>query len=886
MKAHPGMLELKDYQQRTLHWLRRYFENCRALQSANDAFYRTTRELHEGEGRAYRPVKELPGLPYVCLRLPTGGGKTLVACHAVGVANRHLLQAEHSLVVWLVPSQAIRAQTLQALRDRAHPYRQALAAELGSVAVMDIGEALYLTKPALDGQTVIVVATMQAFRREDTEGLKVFQSNGHLMSHFQGVPEAILRDVERDAEGTFDYSLANVFRVRKPVVIVDEAHNARTPLSFGTLAKLGPACILELTATPTLTGTEDNPASNVLYSVSAAELKAEHMIKLPVKLKTRPEWQALLGEAIGVRNGLEQAAARERAATGEYLRPIMLLQAQPKSATRQTLTVEVVEKCLREEFRIPATQIVRATGDDRGLDGVDLSSADCPIRYVITVQALKEGWDCPFAYVLCSVAELRAATAVEQILGRVLRLPKASKKTEADLNYAYAFTASANFAATAQALTDGLIANGFERQEAKDLIAPLAAGDLDRFELGELGARTVAEKVTAKPEKQIPAELAAKVEFDSASGTVKISAALNADEESQLKECFTAPETKKEIAAAVQRVRVKVEAVQSPAERGEVFRVPVLAVKQGDFLEPFEKTHLDEVGWSLRGCTAELTEAEFSLAADWPQTGEVDIAASGRLEARFMPELEKQMALLSVDAAWPLPRLVHWLDRSFAHHDLTLEETGVFISALVRHLTDARRMTLAQLTANRYKLSRAVERKIAAHRAAAQRKIYEEFLSPEFATPLVVSQEEQFQFPPDAYPASALYQGRHPFEKHYFPLIGDLKSDGEEFDCAVFLDRLPEVKFWVRNLPGPGRETTSFWLQTATDKFYPDFVCQLTDGRLLVVEYKNEKDWSNDDSTEKRLLGELWAERSDGTCVFYMPKGIQDVATIRERIAG
>lgn len=877
------MLEPKEYQNRALHWLKRYFENCRRL-GANTAFYETTSQIHEGDGIGYRKVKELPGLPYVCLRIPTGGGKTLVACHAVAVANRHLLQAENSLVVWLVPSDAIREQTLKALRNREHPYRQALESELGSVAIMEISEALYVTKSALDTQTVIVIATMQAFRRENKEGLLVYRSSGSMMSHFQGVPEEILREVERNTDGTFDYSLCNVFRVRKPVVIVDEAHNARTPLSFGTLARLGPSCILELTATPTLTGAEDNPASNVLYSVSAAELKAEYMIKLPIKLKTRTEWKELLGEAIGIRNGLEKAAEREREKTGEYLRPIMLLQAQPKSQTRQTVTVEVVEKCLLEDFKIPKDRIARATGEDRGLEGVDLSKSDCPIRYVITVQALKEGWDCPFAYVLCSVMELHAATAVEQILGRVLRLPGAKKKTETDLNFAYAFTASANFAASAKSLTDGLILNGFEKQEAKDLITPLAEADFDKFELGEFAAKAVAEKVTAKPTKEIPYELAAKVEFDSASGTVKINAALNADEETQLKECFEKKETKEEIAAAVQRVRIKVEATKSPSERGVIFRVPVLAVKQGDFLEQFEKTHLDGMGWTLKGCDAALLENEFSLASEIPQTGEVDISDAGKLEARFMPELEKQMTLLSVDSAWPIARLVNWLDRSFSHRDLTPDETGVFITSLVMHLADVRKMTFEQLTANRYKLSRTVERKFQTHRAAAQAKIYKEFLSPEFATPLVVSKEAQFQFPPDAYPAGLLYKGGYRFKKHYFPVIGDLKPDGEEFDCAVFLDSLPEVKFWVRNLPGPGRETTSFWLQTSTDKFYPDFVCLLADGRILVVEYKNATDWSNDDSKEKRALGELWAERSGGTCVFYMPKGSKDVVTITSKI--
>jgi type III restriction enzyme len=360
-------------------------------------------------------------------------------------------------------------------------------------------------------------------------------------------------------------------------------------------------------------------------------------------------------------------------------------------------------------------------------------------------------------------------------------------------------------------------------------------------------------------------------------------AALNADEEKQLKECFAGGETQKEISAAVQRVRIKVEAAKSPAERGEIFNVPVLAVKQGDFLEQFEKTHLDNIGWTLKDCEAALSEGEFSLASDIPQTGEVDVKESGKLEARFIPELEKQMTLLSVDSAWPLARLANWLDRSFYHPDLTPEETGVFITNLVIKLTD-RQMSLEQLTANRYKLSRAVERKIAVHRAAAQKMIFDEFLSPKFATPLVVSSKSQFQFPPDAYPASEFYRGAHKFTKHYFPKIGDLKSDGEEFDCAVFLDTLPEVKFWVRNLPGPGRETTSFWLQTSTDKFYPDFVCQLSDGRILIVEYKNATDWSNDDNKEKRALGELWAERSGGGCIFYMPKGSKDVLTIKSKL--
>jgi type III restriction enzyme len=100
-------------------------------------------------------------------------------------------------------------------------------------------------------------------------------------------------------------------------------------------------------------------------------------------------------------------------------------------------------------------------------------------------------------------------------------------------------------------------------------------------------------------------------------------------------------------------------------------------------------------------------------------------------------------------------------------------------------------------------------------------------------------------------------------------------------DCADLIDALEEVEFWVRNL---SKRQESFWLQTSTDKFYPDFVAKLKDNRILAVEYKSERDWSNDDSKEKRKLGELWADRSNGRCLFVMPKG-KDWDEIKQVIA-
>ena len=808
-----------------------------------------------------------------------------MASYAVAIANNYLLHSECSLVVWLTPSDAIREQTLTALRNREHPYRQALDTSLDNVTVLDIGEALSIQRSVLDTDTVIIVATTQAFRREGTEDLQVYRMSGSLMSHFSGLTGEALTEAERLEDGTPVHSLVNVFRIRKPLVIVDEAHNARTPLSFTTLARFRPSCILELTATPNTRGDEENPPSNVLYSVSAAELKSEEMIKLPIRLKTRTNWRELLGEAIRLRNTLEKSAQLEQVETSEYIRPIMLLQAQPRSKERETITVDVIEECPLTEFKIPEEQVVRATGEDRGLEGVDVLSKDCQIRYIITVQALKEGWDCPFAYVLCTVPEQSSKTAVEQILGRIMRLPKVRRKRRQELNIAYAFTASRSFDEAATTLQDGLVQNGFERQEVKDLVAPLSERQMEFFGFAKSVESSTVAKVFEVPHKPVPQSLSDKILYDPKVGSIELKEYLSPEEEEQLKECFSTEESKKEISRLCIYVRETGQYERiSPAERGVSFSIPVLSIKQGDLFEPFEKVHIDNVGWSLSLDDATLVESEFSLVTDIPQIGEVDIRKNGKLEARFLPELEKQMMLFMKHSGWNVARLVNWLDRSFAHPDLSVEETGIFLTRLVTYLIEIRNLSIDQLTDHRYKLSQVIQRKINDLRVREQKKIFETFLLPEYATPLSVTPEVQFRFQPEVYPYNTRYDGRYSFRKHYYPTVGELKDEGEEFECAKFIDNHSEVKYWVRNLPGPGREDSSFWLQTSTDKFYPDFVCQLTDGRQFVVEYKNVRDWSNEDSTEKRNLGELWEERSGGRCLFIMPKGVDDLESIRAKI--
>lgn len=859
------MLQLKEYQQKTLDALRAYCQLTAQYNDADTAYYQFTRNLY-GAGIPYHPVAELPGMPYVCLRIPTGGGKTLVACHAIPILKQEILRSDHPLVLWLVPSNAIREQTLAALKERRHPYRRALEMQLGSVTILDVTEALFTPRAVYDSGTTIIVATIQAFRVEDTDGRKVYEANGQLMSHVRGVPQAALDKLEKWDNGVPIPSLANAIKLRRPLVIVDEAHNARTELSFATLARFDPSAILELTATP---DTEKNP-SNVLYTVSAAQLQAEDMIKMPILLDTLPDWRNLLSNAIAQLDQLNQAAQAEQLATGEYIRPIMLLQAQPAYKNRQSITVEVLEQTLINDYKIPAAQIARATGAERGLDGVDIFAADCPIRYIITVQALREGWDCSFAYILCSVAEMSSSTAVEQMLGRIMRLPQARRKQDEALNQAYAFAASTSFAVTASALVDGLVQNGFNPIEAKDLIRSKAIS-FQQQTWGPLfgdpapSPATVTIHTPEKPDlAALPPALAGKVSLNPTDESLIFQGWMSEEERESLKTVVSTPEAKEAIDHAYWQAQ-KFDR-RTPAEKGVPFRVPKLLYPYGNLLEELDKTHFMAHPLRLTQRDTLLTEEEFPAAGQKGQQARIFISdQTEQLKVEFLQTLHRQMTLLARDKGWTIAELVYWLDRVIPHRDISPDQSGAFINKVIHDLINKRGFTLDELVHDKYRLATAVRQKIDQHRKAAYQEFGQMLLLPD--SPVTVTPEICFSYDPQRYPYNRPYQGNYEWDKHYYPQVGDLKASGEEFECARHIDTRDEVNFWVRN---PERSSLAFSIQTHTDRFYPDFVCQLQDGRILVVEYKGGHLSSNEDSEEKQSLGEVWQKRSQGACLFLM----------------
>lgn len=878
--------ELRGYQQDSLDALRTYLGKVPAM-GADTAFYDVAK-------RPFTPAPLVaPETPYVCIRIPTGGGKTIVAAHAVGVAAQSYLQVNNPMVLWLVPSTAILDQTLNALRDLNHPYRAALAADFGrNISVLTVAEALSLSRPDATGGACIIVSTIQAFRVDDTAGRKVYQDSGALMDHFSGLTEAQTTRLEK-VEGTHRpiASLANVLRLHRPMVIVDEAHNARTDLSFDTLQRFDPSLILELTATPQLKADpkKGTVPSNVLYHVSAASLKAAEMIKLPIRLETETDWKKVVGGALDCREALEKVALAEEADTGEYIRPIILFQAQSKSKKDpHRLTPEAVMDYLVTDKGISRDQIaIHATGFKELDDIQEIEAKDCPIRYVVTVQKLREGWDCPFAYVLCSVAELSSPTAVEQILGRVLRMPKARRKTRDELNRAYAFVASNSFNDVAMKLKDGLVQGaGFDRLETEALIKPHEGLAFAEEQIGYVHeANPLPDAPTAQladvviAMDRLPASLKARVKFDPVTRVLGIERPMGRDERNTLLLSFAKVEGADKI---IDRLFLKSNRIQASEAKIDgvkpSFLMPRLGFMRQGELELFGTDHFLSLPWNLAECDPMAFADAFTIT-DTAKAGELDVSEDGKTFIDFVGTLQAQLSMIIHEPAWTLPRLVNWIDRGIPHRDITKPAARIFILNAIEAVMAKRGYTLDEIARYKYEARRKMATVISELRKERETQSYGALFAAE-ADKFATSADLSILFDEQSYDYNEPYRGARRFHKHYFPIIGDLKPQGEEFKCAVYLEEHDKVAYWLRNVD---RKQNSFWLQLPSGKFYPDFVALLTDGRRMAVEYKGGH--LEEESKPKRDIGQLWADASGGECVFAMPVN-NDLQAIDEAMKG
>lgn len=486
-------MELKDYQADVLTDLSKYLETlleCKGhLPNAFTKFWKDRGVLNQ----VYKNnIKEVP---HVCVKVPTAGGKTFIAVNAlerISSAFAEYNPTRPKFVVWLVPSLTILEQTVKNLSNIDHPYRQRLNDLFnGRVQIYEKADVLQgagFNSDTVKEQLSVVVMSFDSLKSTNKENRKAFQENGYLASFLNDDSEVV-----EPLEGTDPSALINVMRTLKPIVVVDESHNAESTLSVDMLRNLNPSFIFDLTATP-----RDN--SNIISYVDALRLKKKNMVKLPVIVANQRSQEDVIMAALNMRRQLEEFAARAEEKGGGYIRPIVLFQAEPKNKD-DTTTFEKVREILLE-LNIPREHIAIKTANINELKNFDLMSRDCQVRYIITVNALKEGWDCPFAYVLATLANKSSVVDVTQILGRVLRMPYTKKHSIELLNLSYVFTSSSHFQNTLSQVVAGLNKAGFSKRDYREF-------DLSAIEQEQKPTPTPAQEelnLTAQTGEEKPAE--------------------------------------------------------------------------------------------------------------------------------------------------------------------------------------------------------------------------------------------------------------------------------------------------------------------------------------------------------------------------------------------
>ena len=427
-------------------------------------------------------------VPNVVFKVPTGGGKTFLAVSALSKIFGRYLGKNVGFVLWIVPNEAIYTQTIKQLRDRQHPYRQMLDhAGAGRVRIMEKNDRMDARD--VGSNLCVMLLMLQAANRQTKESLKMFQDRGDVHGFFPPEGDQDAHRIVRQQTPNLDIydrshvhfaawpmikdSLGNALRLIRPVVVMDEGHRAISDLAFSTLYGFNPSFVLELTATPkdvaARNGSNPRPArnANVLVDVLGVELDREGMIKMPLNLDPRhgTDWHTTLSVAMDRLNTLDQETRNFQADRGQYIRPILLVQVE-RTGTDQRDGQHIHALDVKEWLMstgLDEAEIAIKTADTNELnnpENQDLLSQTNRVRVIITKQALQEGWDCPFAYVLCSLAASTNLTGMTQLIGRILRQPYAEKTGIAALDECYVITHHADTATVVQSIKKGLEEDG------------------------------------------------------------------------------------------------------------------------------------------------------------------------------------------------------------------------------------------------------------------------------------------------------------------------------------------------------------------------------------------------------------------------------------------
>ena len=409
-------------------------------------------------------------IPHVCFKVPTGGGKTLLAAAALERLNR-----QTGLTLWITPTRAIYEQTKTALRNRDHPYRQMLERASGGRVKLLEKDDLFTRSDVANYLCVMLLMLPAANRQKGREFLRMFRDSGRYPTFFPDTDDALgdakllneYPHLERISEnGPVKHSLFNVFKMLRPVVVLDEAHKAyganRREANedfVRSVNRLDPSMVIELSATP------NRGISNLLVDITGVELKQEEMIKLPVQVKssTNADWHSTLAEAHDELEMLDAEGMSLQMSEGRYIRPIAVVRVERTGKDQrhgERIHAEDVREYLVQSLGVSAEAVAVKSSEMDELRGLDLLSELSQVRWIITKAALMEGWDCPFAYVLVMLDNTQAQRALTQLVGRVMRQPHAQRTGREVLDQCYVYCCNIDVGVAVSQVKNGLEQEG------------------------------------------------------------------------------------------------------------------------------------------------------------------------------------------------------------------------------------------------------------------------------------------------------------------------------------------------------------------------------------------------------------------------------------------
>lgn len=858
-------MELKTYQKQVIDDLQQYFDYLQNHKRADKAFNSYWQEkvgiYNPLTGEGMRPYQNtVPGAVHLSIKVPTAGGKTFIACNALKTIFDAMPDTRTKAVIWLVPWSNLLDQTVRNLSNPEHPYCQKLNSLFNNRVQVyekrDLLQGAGFNPSAVQEQLSIMVMNFASIRAKNKDDRKINEQNSNLATFSETIND---NDV---LEGTEKEALINVIRSLNPILVVDESHNAESDLSVEMLNNLNPSFILDLTATP-------KQNANIVSLVSAIELKKEHMVKLPVIVYNHQNIEGVVESALHLQHKLETEAKILEENGGKYIRPIVLFQAQSKGKEDNTTFDKLKAQLIA--IGVPDEQIKIKTANKDELKNIDLMNSDCPVRYIITINALKEGWDCPFAYILASLADKSSEVDVTQILGRVLRQPYVMKHNSTMLNLSYVITASAKFQGTLQNIIKGLQQSGFSEKDYrdKDIMPELVKETLQQETLETFLFPEQTEAATPE-ENTIDVT---KISFQSNENDTTVSSTVFEIEEMAIaqNEQFQALIAKQEtssITTAIQtytEVGMKVKQYkmrESVAEQAQQMVLPkfVIEVPKNEFLlmEEGSTALLDRVNL-LKNFRLSDKDIQIPFKSISSDLYKIDTEEIGNGEYKMSPfkiennSVQEQITnyILAKPKEGQIKDLVHFVVKQIDKlPPIADNEIKKYVTRILENMS-----TQELIDFNQFKLTYAdmIKKKINDLADLEAETIFMDWIAIK-----KIKTTPNWKFEPAIIPSKIGNDIGNSLYVHE----GDMNGLEQQFIMEI--SNFDNISFWHRNL-GRGK---GFSLNGYKSNHYPDFVIVTKSNKVILVETKGS-DRDNSDSAAKLRLGLAW-EKLSGEQYSYM----------------